>query len=477
LITARANPFPPAQACDVPAHGYSFSFELNPNWSTAFAPGHEIEEYIRCVAKKYMVYEHVTFNTEVVKQEYDETKCEWAVSYTTNGGPVQTTRSRVIFSCVGGLHVPQYPAAPGVRDGTFKGIEVHSAEWNINANTDLTNKDVVVIGSAASAVQIVPEIVDRCRSLTVLQRTPNWLAPQHGPQVPIGLTYGPIARFLLNNVPGLLRLYRFIVYWSMEVLHFPLELFRVSSIGQYLTRRVLTKFMMHLLKGNQEIAAKVIPTYPVGCKRIIRSERFLPALLKPHVKLVTSPLVKVEPDAVVCANGERIKSEVIVYATGFQVGSMGNMRVLGCGDKQYTGFDLIDSAEPHYLGICAASLPNSFTMLGPNTGLGHQSIIVMIETQVNFAVGVVSMMADKQLCEVRVKPDIAKHFFDVIQEGVKGTVWTSNLCHSWYQNKHGELTTLWPFTTVRYMREASPPSNLDNFHCKPLSGQPLHGKL
>ena len=459
----------PGVACDVPAHGYSFSFELNPNWSTAFAPGHEIEEYIRFVARKYDVYKDCHFNHEVVRIEYDNDKYEWVVTYTVNGGAPQVTRAQILFNCLGGLHFPLYPPAEGVCNGTFKGAEMHSAEWN--SKVDLTGKRVVVVGSAASAVQIVPEICDQVKTLTVLQRTPNWLAPQHAPFLPMRLAYGPVWRWMLNNVPGLLRLYRICIYWLMEVLHFPLGLFTMSSLGHRIATAVLTRYMKMLLKGNQELADKVIPKYPLGCKRIIRSEKFLPALLKPNVHLVTKPLGKVESGAVVTEDGQKIDADVIIYATGFKVGSLGKLKIVGSDGQAATGADLIDYTPPFYLGLVTPSTPNLFMMLGPNTALGHNSIILMIEAQVKYAVRMVCMMADQNIAEVKIKASEAEKFVQEIERGVAGSVWVAEGCHSWYQNKDGRVSTLWPFTTVKYIHDTAPPADLSKYEIKNGGGK------
>jgi cation diffusion facilitator CzcD-associated flavoprotein CzcO len=462
----------PGVACDVPAHGYSYSFELNPDWSTAFAPGEEIEQYIRGVARKHDIYKACTFGTEVLSAAFDQAAHMWRLTYSTKGGPVESTQARVLIMCVGGLHVPSFPPAPGVCDGTFKGIEVHSAAWNIDTVNDLKGKNVVVVGSAASAVQIVPEICDHVKSLTVVQRTPNWLAPQHGPQVPVSLVYGPWARWALARIPGLLRLYRIVVYWSMEMLHFPLQLFSNTSVGHAIATRVLRKYMSVLLRGNKELEAKVIPTYTLGCKRIIRSEKFLPALLKPNVHLVTAGLTRVESDGLVMSNGEKIKSDVCIYATGFQVGSVGPLKIEGLGGHVVQGSGLMDGRGSAYLGITSPLFPNAFMMLGPNTGLGHNSIIIMIEAQVEYAVKVISLMADENVAEIVVKQEKVDEFMAEVDAGFAGSVWTAPGCISWYQNKEGKVPTLWPFSTVRYMREAAPPSDLRAYKCVKAGGEP-----
>jgi len=397
----------------------------------------------------------------VTRLEYDTAAHEWEITYSVANGPATVTRAAVVFNCLGGLHFPLYPSCQGVRDGTFKGREIHSAEWD--SAVDLTGKRVVVVGSAASAVQLVPEICDKVKSLVVMQRTPNWLAPQRAPFLPFRLVYGPVWRWCLNNIPGLLRVYRLCVYWLMEVLHFPLGLFSASSIGHKVAEWVVSRYMRALLGGNKELEAKVMPKYPMGCKRIIRSERFLPALLKPNVRLVTSALTRVDATAVVAADGERIEADVIVYATGFKVGSLGKLKLVGADGQAVSGLDLVDYTPSFYLGIVTPMAPNMFTMLGPNTALGHNSIIVMIEAQVKYAVAVVSMMADHAVAQVKVRAAVADDFAAAMDRGVQGSVWTAEGCHSWYQNKNGKVSTLWPFSTVKYMRDAAPPSDLSKF--------------
>jgi len=478
----------PGVACDVPAHGYSYSFELNPNWSTAFAPGREIEEYIRGVARKYDVYQHCTFNAEVLSMEYDVKHCQWNVSWSVNGAPPTFASFPIVVSCVGGLHCtriplgscgprltrefflnqpctdPAFPDAPGCNNGTFKGYEVHSAEWRAEVDNDaIRGKDVIVVGSAASAVQIVPEIEGRVKTLTVLQRTPNWLSPQRGWNMPANLDYGPTAQWVLNNVPFALRAYHANVYYSMEFYHLA-QIFKKDSLGNKAAKAVLTRYMKHQLKGNKELEGKVIPKYTTGCKRIIRSERFLPTLLKPHVRLVTAGLERVEADGVVCANGETIKADCIIYATGYRVGYMGpKLKVVVPGSVQLSG----DGAKARKLyGVCGPELPNFFTTLGTNSGLGHNSIIVVIEAQVDFIVGVLKQMRSRRVCEVRVKRDVLDAYTAEVDAAMEATVWTGASCKSWYQNPDdGKVLTLSPFSTLKFRSDAAPPRDLALFDC------------
>jgi len=464
----------PGVQCDVPSHGYCFSFEMNADWSKAYAGSKEIWAYLSKVSRKYGVYERTQFNTEVLSAHWMESDRKWVVETQDRKSMAKQTHIvDYLISGIGGLHIPQYPNVPGV--GQFGGMEVHSAEWR--NDVDLKNKRVVVVGSAASAVQLVPSIAEYASQVTCIQRTPNWLAPQKGPVLPYSLSYGPVIRWIFRNLPGVLFLHRLFIYIMMETTHWPLNLFSGGSdgVGQTIARKVLTKYMMSQLKGNQELAEKVIPKYAVGCKRIIRSERFLPALLRPNVELVTDKLAKVEKDGIVLDTKQgprKIEADVVVYATGYEVGSLGRLQLKGCSDHIVSGSDMINKAMDTYYGMCHPMYPNSFLMLGPNTGLGHNSIIIMIETQANFISRTIELAANDKVERLAVRMDEVDRCMRYINETMEGTVWKAGKCNSWYQNKDGKVPTIWPATTARYMMDCLPPNDLHIFDCE-KKGQTL----
>ena len=266
----------PGVACDVPSHSYTFSFEPNPHWSHAFAGGAEIEAYAQSVANKYGIRECCSFGTEVTRLEFDLAANEWIVHFVRQDkAQQQSMRFQVCFNCAGVLHVPKWPDAQGV--GAFQGdAEVHTAEWHKLPNNEaLRGKRVVVVGSAASATQVVPSICDQVQSLVVLQRTSNWIVATRSPLYPSKLTFSPAWLWALSH-RWVLDLYRSALYWSLELV-FLSGVFSANSRVHAYVRSSVERAMLKQLQGDKMLGSKVIPTYEIGCKRIIRSDQYLPA--------------------------------------------------------------------------------------------------------------------------------------------------------------------------------------------------------
>ena len=456
----------PGCACDIPAHLYSFSFELNPNWSTAFAPQPEIEEYIRHVARKYDVYSRCKFRHEVASARFDESTNEWVVCAKNLASPTPDAeiefRARFLISCIGGLHVPLYPDVPGI--GSLKsGAEMHSARWN--PNIQLENKNVVVVGSAASAVQIVPAIVDKVKTLTVVQRTPNWLAPKRSPFLPPSLVYPEIVKFMFRWIPGLVRLHRWLLYLQME-LPFLFGVWSGKAAAPLFSRIAFRLLKHHMTRQlgkspkGKALEPLVIPQYEPGCKRIARSEDYIPALLKPNVRVITDKLTEVKPEGLVFSTGETVEADVVVWATGFKVGSMGKFKLLTSKGEVFTDTELFDKGVTMLHGISSDQFPNAFMMLGPNTGLGHNSIIVMLEAQMDYIRSVIEACIDNDIVRVYARKDKVEEFSHAVDEQFKHTVWTTGGCKSWYQGKDGKVPALWPWSTVKYMWDTRAPTDL-----------------
>lgn len=467
----------PGAQCDVPSHGYSYSFEMNPDWSQAFATSQEIWNYQVKVAKKYGVYKRSRLGTRVNYTKWVESRAQYEVEVQTVAtGEVEVLYFDYVVNGIGALHFPVYPKVPGVNNGTFQGTEMHTADYD--PSFSVAGKRVVVIGSAASAVQLVPALAETAGKLTCIQRTPNWLAPQRSPVLPFSLEYGPFIRWCFRNLPGLLLLQRWAVFLSMEGLFYPLGAFSgTANWGQWLVRKILTAFMSRQLRGDKKgLAAKVIPNYAVGCKRIIRSHKFLPALMRDNVDLVTDRVLRIDPQAVVIKNSsgaeESIPCDVVMYATGYEVGSIGPLRVQG-KETVLTGSVLTEKMVDMYYGVCGTDFPNSFMMLGPNTGLGHNSIIIMLETQANFIARTIELAAESGVGRIQIKQRAVTECMDYIKATLEGTVWKAGQCQSWYQIANGDVPTLWPSTTVRYMADLSPPQDLGLFECqaKPASSK------
>jgi cation diffusion facilitator CzcD-associated flavoprotein CzcO len=438
--TWRENQYPGC-ACDVPSHMYSFSFELNPDWSRMFAPRQEIWDYLRRTAGKYGVAGHIRYGSTVEALEYDGETRRWQV--VTAGGDSYTPRA--VISGIGALHVPSYPDIPGLD--RFAGTAFHSAEWDHSC--DLTGKRVAVIGTGASAVQFVPRVAERAAHLYVFQRTPPWIQPKPDVEIPESM------RRVLRGVPGATRALRNTIYWGLEA----------RAVGFTVDRR-LSKPMAAL--ANKHIArqipdpalrAKVTPEYTIGCKRVLLSSDYYPALNRPDVDLVTDGIAEVREHSIVTGDegglrpsggGEaEYEVDVIIYGTGFKVtDALKEQRIVGRnGVKiQEAWADGIEA----YHGVTIPGFPNFFMLLGPNTGLGHNSVVFMIEVQIQHVMSCLRLLAEHRADTIEVLPGAMRRFNDRIHRRLRRAVWNEGGCRSWYLDEHGVNRTLWPGFTFEY---------------------------
>lgn len=420
----------PGVACDVPSHLYSYSFEPNPDWSHVYAPGAEIQAYFDRCADKYGLRPHIRLGQEVTSARFDEAANRWRL--TTGAGEHDT--ADVLVSAIGALHVPNYPDIEGL-DG-FAGSVIHSAAWN--NNTDLAGKRVAVIGSAASAVQIVPSIIDRVAHLDLFQRTPNWIIPR------LDRAYPKSWKRAFRSVPFLGRLHRWQLYWMLES-RWPLFLGRNRR-----NEREKRLALRHLESQvpDPDLRAKLTPDYPPGCKRILVSDDFYPALTRETVNLVTDPISRIEADGVVTADGTLHPADVIILATGFRTTDVPKTEITGRGGV--TLREAWKGGMAAHRTVAVPGFPNFFMLLGPGSGLGHSSIIFMVEQQVRYVLQCIWKLVERRTMEPR--PDAAARFDAAIQRGLDGTIWQAG-CNSWYQDRNGKITTLWPHSTIRYWWE------------------------
>ena len=427
--TWRENTYP-GVACDVPAHLYSFSFEPNPDWSRVYAPGHEIQGYFKRVAARYGLAPHVRLGSEVTGAHFDERTAKWRLS--TAAG--EQDEADVLVSAVGALHVPNLPDIAGLD--SFAGEVMHSARWN--PDMDLAGKRVAVIGSAASAVQIVPSIAGKVAHLDVFQRTANWIIPR------LDRAYPASWKRAFRKVPLTGRLHRWQLYWMLES-RFPL--FKRRGPRNDRERRLALRHLEAQVP-DPALRRKLTPDYPPGCKRILVSDDFYPALTRGKVALVTEPIARVEPDAVVTADGTRHPADVLILATGFRTTDIPKTAIVGRGGLALR--DAWKNGLAAHRTVAVPGFPNFFTLLGPNSGLGHSSIIFMVEAQVRYVMQCLWTLVERRTIEPR--EDAAARFDAAMQRGLKDTIWHAG-CHSWYQDPNGKITTLWPYGTVRYWWE------------------------
>ncbi|MEV4676700.1 MULTISPECIES: flavin-containing monooxygenase [Actinomadura] len=430
----------PGCACDVPSHMYSFSFELNPGWSRMFAPQPEIRAYMEQTADKYRVRDHIRFGARVDSMEYDDEARRWNVTLTD--GTVLTPRA--IVSGIGALHVPSFPDLPGME--RFQGTAFHSAEWD--HGYDLTGKRVAVIGTGASAIQFVPKVAKRAGDLVVFQRTPPWIQPKPDVSIP-----APV-RKAFEKVPGAARAFRNGIYWALEAraVGFTVDP-RLSGPQERIARRHIEKQI-----ADPELRAKVTPDYTIGCKRILLSNDYYPALARPNVHVETSGVAEVRENSIVTADGREYEVDCIIYGTGFKVvDALNDLRVTG---RDGTKLQEIwaDGIEAHR-GTTIPGMPNFFMLLGPNTGLGHNSVVFMIEVQIQHVLSCLRLLQDAGGEVIEPRPEAARRFNDRLQRRLRRAVWNEGGCNSWYLDDKGVNRTLWPGFTFEFWagsRKADP---------------------
>lgn len=431
--TWRDNHYPGA-ACDIPSVLYSLSFEPNPNWSRKYPTQPELLEYQRHCARKYGLLPHLHLNAEVVHCRYDEATASWTV-HTRDG---RRYRGSVLVSGMGGLSNPAYPDIPGL-DG-FCGPAFHSAAWD--HTVDLRGKRVAVIGSGASAIQFVPRIAPLVARLDYYQRTPPWVLPKDDRRMK------PWERRLFRTVPLAQKLWRWGTYWLLEgrVLAFTRAPALMKGV-EWIVQRQMRKHI-----ADPELRRRLTPNYRAGCKRILLANDYYPALARPNVDVITAGIREITPTGITTCDGRHREVDVIIYGTGFKVQELAppGLYVNGRGE------DLADrwrDAPEAFLGTTVPGYPNLFFIVGPNTGLGHNSMIYIIESQVRYILDAIRSMRRRRLREVDVRPEVARRYNDRLQRMLEGTVWTSGGCKSWYLNAQGRNTTLWPSFTFRFRQQ------------------------
>ena len=378
--TWRANTYPGA-ACDVPSQLYSFSFAPNPSWSMSFSPQPEIEAYLQGVAEESGTLDRFAFDTELTEARWDDADQRWHV--TTNRGEIV---AKTLISGSGGLSVPKMPDIDGIE--TFQGEVFHSARWN--HDVDLTGKRVAIIGTGASSIQIVPSIQPRWRHLDVYQRTaPYVLARNDRP-------YTAIEKLLFKHVPGVQKAYRTGIYWARE-LYVPGFVW-----NPVLAAPAKKMALANLAKGikDPDLRAKVTPSYLIGCKRILISNTYYPALAADNVDLVTDAIAKVTGDAIVTADGVERPIDVLIVATGFQTTEQPIAEHIHGRDGDSLSDVWAEHGMASYKGTTTRGFPNLFQVVGANTGLGHTSMVFMIESQLAYILDALRTMRAQDVAAV-----------------------------------------------------------------------------
>ncbi|HSE09292.1 MAG TPA: NAD(P)/FAD-dependent oxidoreductase [Nocardioidaceae bacterium] len=428
--TWRDNTYPGA-ACDVPSQLYSYSFALNPDWSRSFSPQPEIQAYLKRVAAQSSVMNRFRFDTTVEDATWDEEARHWRVR--TSAG---TLTADLLVSAAGALSEPKMPDIDGIE--TFQGEVFHSAAWN--HDHDLTGKRVAVIGTGASAIQIVPEIARQVAHLDVYQRTAPWVMPRRD------RAYTDVERFAFRHVPGLQRIYRTAIYWGRETF------VPGFTINPKLAAPAKKMALANIEKGISDPAVreKVTPTFEIGCKRILISNDWYPALERDNVDLVTEGIDKVTGSSIVTRDGVEREIDVLVVATGFHTTDLPIAEKITGRNGETLSTQWEREGMSAYKGATTHGFPNLFFIVGPNTGLGHSSMVFMIESQIAYVLDALRTMDARDIAAVEPMPRAQERWNRDIQRRMKRTVWSTGGCSSWYLDAHGRNVTLWPRTTFKF---------------------------
>ncbi|MEV6300095.1 NAD(P)/FAD-dependent oxidoreductase [Actinoplanes sp. NPDC051861] len=421
----------PGCACDVPAPLYSYSFALNPDWSRRYPPHQEILAYLDRCARDLGVLDLIRFGTEVADASWDGTA--WTI--TTTGG--DELHADVLIPAVGQLSRPSIPSLPGAD--TFQGPKMHTAQWN--PSVPIENRRIGVIGTGASVIQLVPEIADKAAHIAVFQRTAPWTVPKPDRR------YGRFRRAAYRRMPALMRLSRGAT-WALTLVQ------GAAVAGNPVATRVVrtySKAQRHIQVRDPLLRAKVTPDEPLGCKRVLFTNAWLPALTRPDVDLITEKIVEITPTGVRTADGQDHPCDVLVYGTGFAATEfLVPIRVTG---RNGTPLSEAWSEGAHaYLGVTVPGFPNMFLIYGPNTNTGNTSVIYFHESQARYIAQAVRLIA-KGNTPLEVREDRATTYDTEIQKRLAHTVWTG--CQSWYRTATGRIVTNWPGKATEYRRRTA----------------------
>jgi cation diffusion facilitator CzcD-associated flavoprotein CzcO len=427
--TWRDNVYPGA-ACDSPSFVYCFSFEQKTDWSRKWAPQSEILDYIEQCARKYDLHSHIRFNTEVAAARFDDAAGVWRLRTTTG----EEIEAEILVSGTGQLNRPSYPALPGLED--FAGVTFHSARWR--RDVDLRGKRVAVIGNAASAIQFVPQIATSVERLYVFQRSANWMITKNDRE------YGALERWIFAHVPLAARLYRWWLWFGYES-RFPV--FRRNRFFSKIVTQYADRAMREHIT-DPDLQRALVPDYPIGGKRILISDDYYQALTRDNVQVVTAPIERIRGDGIVTRDGASFAADVIILATGFESTSfLAPMRIEGLDGRSLN--EAWEAGAEAYLGLTVAGFPNFFMLYGPNTNLGHNSILFMLECQVRYVMECIQTLASRRLKYLDVRPQAMRAYNAWLNGLLERSVW-ARTGKSWYKRADGRITNNWSGTTVEY---------------------------
>ena len=424
----RDNSYPGC-ACDVQSHLYSLSFAPNPAWSHDYSKQPEIHGYLRRCAHDFGLTSRIHYHTEVQRLEWHEGSAQWLLQ--TNHGEY---RARWVILAMGSLSDPLIPDIEGQE--RFAGLAFHSAQWP--DNVDLQGKRVAVIGTGASAIQFIPAIQPIVKHMTVFQRTPAWVMPRHDGAIPSW------QKRLYAKLPLLQKAARARIYVQREAMAFG---FRHPPIMRLAQKAALKH--LHAAIQDPELRSKLTPNYTLGCKRILLSNTYYPALAQSNVDVVTEGVRRITPAGIVDQQGVERPFDVIIYGAGFKVKDLPYSHFVH-GNNGVTLAQAWGGSPKALAGTSVHGFPNLFLLHGPNVGLGHTSVIYMLEAQVEHAIDVIRKAKARSKTIVEARADAQRQFTDWLDRKMKGTVWTAGGCNSWYLDDTGRNSALWPTYTFAF---------------------------
>ncbi|MET1076410.1 MAG: NAD(P)/FAD-dependent oxidoreductase [Pseudomonas sp.] len=431
--TWRVNDYPGC-GCDVQSHLYSFSFEPNPNWTRMFARQPEIRGYLEHCWHTYALQDRTLLQTDIVRLQWDEAQQRWHLEDRAG----QHYSAQFVVSGMGALSTASIPALEGLAN--FQGMQFHSQQWR--HDYDLRGKRVAVIGTGASAIQFIPQIQPLVQQLTVFQRTAPWIMPKPDRAI------SEHERERFKRLPLLQKAWRGLLYTVLEsrVIGFTWAP-KIMKLAQWIGTRFIAKQIQ-----DPQLRAKVTPDYTMGCKRVLISNDYFPALCQPNVELTTSAIAEIRAHSILTRDGVEHPVDAIIFGTGFTPSDPLPRGTLFGRD----GVDLLDTwpEGPHaYKGTLTSGFPNLFFLMGPNTGLGHNSMVYMIESQIHYVLGALRWLQERHLQSLEVKRPVQDRFNAKLQQGLGRTVWNAGGCMSWYLHPvSGRNCTVWPGFTWRFRR-------------------------
>lgn len=431
--TWRDNTYPGC-ACDVESHLYSFSFAPNPGWTRSYSQQPEIWAYLQRCARDFGVLPHIRFGHEVRGAVWDEAAQLWRIE-TSRGSHAAS----LLVLASGALSEPAMPRLPGLE--TFRGEAFHSARWN--HTYDLTGRRVAVVGTGASAVQFVPQIQPQVAELHLFQRTPPWIIPRRD------RTLSGLERRLFRRFPAAQRAARTSIYLFRELFLLPFRHFWLAGQIERIARRHLERSV-----PDPKLRAKLLPDYAIGCKRILISNDYLPSLARPNVEVVSEGVAEVREHSIRDRSGVDRPVDAIIFATGFRVTDPPLAKHVR-GRQGRTLSEVWAGSPQAHVGTTVAGFPNLFILLGPNTGLGHNSVVYMIEAQIEHLISALRLMRRRGASSIEPRPEAQSAFVAELQRRMEGTVWVAGGCASWYLDRTGRNSTLWPDFSWRFRRRVA----------------------